>query len=97
MRKKLRYRGQRTTSFTARDTAELVEIRARQRTFGGAYLRTALGILGYSLTVLRLFDKRFYHIGILYAVFGFALFATAFFRAFSLINKIIAVVIFLVA
>ena len=36
-------------------------MRARQRTFDGAYTRTALGILGYALTVLKLFDRRFYH------------------------------------
>ena len=36
-----------------------VELRARQRTFDGAYTRGALANLGYSLTILRLFDKRF--------------------------------------
>ena len=39
----------------------VVEIRARQRTFDGAYGRSALGSMGYALTVLRLFDKRFYN------------------------------------
>lgn len=37
----------------------VVELRARQRTFDGAYTRGALANLGYSLTILRLFDKRF--------------------------------------
>lgn len=36
-----------------------VEIRARQRTFDGAYARGALADLGYGVTILRLFDKRF--------------------------------------
>lgn len=53
-------RGHRAQSFTPIDLTELVEIRARQRTFEGAYARTALGNLGYSLTVLKLFDRRFY-------------------------------------
>lgn len=53
-------RGHRAQSFTTIDLTELVEIRARQRTFEGAYARTALGNLGYSLTVLKLFDRRFY-------------------------------------
>lgn len=53
-------RGHRANSFRAGDINELVEIRARQRTFHGAYSRTALGILGSSLTILRLFDRRFY-------------------------------------
>lgn len=52
-------RGHRRQSFTASDINELVEIRARQRTFHGAYSRTALGSLGYALTILRLFDNRF--------------------------------------
>lgn len=36
-----------------------MELRARQRTFDGAYSRTALVNFGYALTVLRLFDKSF--------------------------------------
>ncbi len=40
--------------------SELVELRARQRTFHGAYSRSAMGNLGYALTILRLFDHRFY-------------------------------------
>lgn len=53
-------RGHRSYSFTASDVNELVELRARQRTFHGAYSRSALSALGYSLTILRLFDHRFY-------------------------------------
>lgn len=44
----------------ASDINELQEIRARQRTFHGAYNRTALGTLGYAVAILRLFDKRFH-------------------------------------
>jgi len=58
-----------------------VEIRARQRTFDGAYRRTALGNLGYSLAILRLFDRRFYAIGILYASLAGFLFILSFIRA----------------
>ncbi|KAI5121125.1 hypothetical protein M0805_002797 [Coniferiporia weirii] len=76
-----RYRGHRAHSFTAEDVNELVEIRARQRTFDGAYARTALGNLGYSLTVLKLFDKRFYRIGLLYAVLAVALFIVSILRS----------------
>ncbi|KAI6143484.1 hypothetical protein BKA82DRAFT_4186487 [Pisolithus tinctorius] len=61
------YRGHRASSFSAIDLIELNELRARQRTFDGAYRRTALACLGYALTVLRLFDVRFYKIGILYS------------------------------
>jgi hypothetical protein len=75
------YRGHRAQSFQPIDVNELVEIRARQRTFNGAYSRTALGNLSYSLAVLRLFDHRFYRIGVLYAVLAGLLFIVSFFRA----------------
>jgi hypothetical protein len=52
--------GHRRESFICADVDELVELRASQRTYNGAYVRTALGTLGYSLTVLRLFDRQFY-------------------------------------
>ena len=54
------HRGHRHYSFVASDVNELQEIRARQRTFHGAYNRTALGALGYALAILRLFDPRFH-------------------------------------
>ncbi|KAJ7630075.1 hypothetical protein DFH06DRAFT_1056718 [Mycena polygramma] len=76
-----RYRGHRANSFQAADLTELVELRARQRTFHGAYGRTALSNLGYSLTILRLFDPRFYRIGLLFAVLGASLYVLAFLRA----------------
>ncbi|KAJ7054702.1 hypothetical protein C8F01DRAFT_482648 [Mycena amicta] len=76
-----RYHGHRALSFTATDINELVELRARQRTFHGAYTRTALGNLGYALAILRLFDHRFYAIGLLFAILGVALYILAFLRA----------------
>lgn len=52
-------RGHRADSFRPIDVLELNELRARNRTFNGAYRRTALATLGYALTALRLFDSRF--------------------------------------
>ncbi|KAF8816936.1 hypothetical protein BYT27DRAFT_7205330 [Phlegmacium glaucopus] len=75
------YSGHRRASFQAADIKELVELRARQRTFHGAYSRTAIGSLGYALMILRLFDPTFHRIGLLFAVLGGALFVIAFFRA----------------
>ncbi|KAF8900433.1 hypothetical protein CPB84DRAFT_1028882 [Gymnopilus junonius] len=75
------YRGHRRHSFVASDVNELVEIRARQRTFHGAYSRTALGSLGYALTILRLFDRAFHRIGLLFAILGGLLFILAFIRS----------------
>lgn len=54
------YSGHRRQSYICVDGEQLVELRAHQRTYKGAYMRTALGVLGYSLTVLRLFDRHFY-------------------------------------
>ncbi|KAH9943920.1 hypothetical protein B0H21DRAFT_747582 [Amylocystis lapponica] len=74
------YRGQPAKLFYPEDSAELTELRARQRTFDGTYMRGALGSLGYAVTVLRLFDHRFHRIGIIYTVLAGALYALAFFR-----------------
>jgi len=54
------YRGHRRYSFVASDINELQELRARQRTFHGAYTRTALGALGYASMILRLFSPQFH-------------------------------------
>lgn len=43
------------------DIVELNELRARHRTFDGAYRRSALANLCYAVTVLRLFDVRFFN------------------------------------
>ncbi|KAJ5032614.1 uncharacterized protein L3040_009211 [Drepanopeziza brunnea f. sp. 'multigermtubi'] len=49
---------------------ELVEIRAAQRTFEGAYVRTALGQFSFALVVLKIFTAEFYSIGALFATYG---------------------------
>ena len=49
---------------------ELTEIRAAQRTFEGAYVRTALGQFSFALVVLKIFTAEFYSIGALFAVYG---------------------------
>ncbi|RGB28262.1 hypothetical protein C1646_673337 [Rhizophagus diaphanus] len=53
--------------------AELVEIRARQRTFEGAYWRTCLSSFGFALIILRIFEKDFYGIGLVFIAFGGAM------------------------
>jgi hypothetical protein len=47
---------------------ELVEIRAAQRTFEGAYIRTSLSQFSFALIVLKIFTSEFYSIGALFAV-----------------------------
>ncbi|KAL8828333.1 MAG: hypothetical protein Q9191_002651 [Dirinaria sp. TL-2023a] len=49
---------------------ELVELRAAQRTFEGAYIRTALGQFSFSLVILKIFTAEFYSIGALFAMYG---------------------------
>jgi hypothetical protein len=49
---------------------ELVEIRAAQRTFEGAYVRTALSQFSFALVVLKIFTAEFYSIGALFAIYG---------------------------
>lgn len=46
---------------------ELVEIRAAQRTFEGAYIRTSLSQFSFALIVLKIFTSEFYSIGIVSA------------------------------
>ncbi len=46
------YRGHRRDSFVPLDQAETVELRARFRTFHGAYTRTALLNLGFAAVIL---------------------------------------------
>ncbi|RMZ01753.1 hypothetical protein D0864_03381, partial [Hortaea werneckii] len=59
---------------------ELVEIRAAQRTFEGAYIRTSLGQFSFSLVVLKIFTAEFYSIGALFAVYGAGVLAVSAFR-----------------
>ena len=58
----------------------MVEIRAAQRTFEGAYVRTALGQLSFALVVVRIFTSEFYAIGALFAVYGAGILFISLFR-----------------
>ncbi|TID20052.1 hypothetical protein E2P81_ATG07358 [Venturia nashicola] len=59
---------------------ELVEIRAAQRTFEGAYIRTALGQFSFALVVLKIFTSEFYAIGALFATYGAGILGISLFR-----------------
>ncbi|KAM0462993.1 hypothetical protein ACHAPV_003118 [Trichoderma viride] len=62
---------------------ELVEIRAAQRTFEGAYMRTALGLFSFSLVILKVFTEEFYPIGALFAAFGTAILLVSVYRRYQ--------------
>ncbi|KAI8099224.1 uncharacterized protein BX664DRAFT_320724 [Halteromyces radiatus] len=60
--------------------SELQDLRARQRTFEGAYWRTSLAAFSTGLLILKVFTREFYKIGITFFVFGLALLAIALWR-----------------
>ncbi|PFH57382.1 hypothetical protein XA68_15143 [Ophiocordyceps unilateralis] len=62
---------------------ELVEIRASQRTYEGAYMRTALGQFSFALVVLKIFTREFYPIGALFAAYGLAVLVVASYRRYQ--------------
>lgn len=60
----------------------LVEVRAAQRTFEGAYMRTALGQFSFALVILKIFTQEFYAIGALFAAYGSAVVLVAVHRRY---------------
>ncbi|CAK7265777.1 hypothetical protein SEPCBS119000_001685 [Sporothrix epigloea] len=62
---------------------ELIELRAAQRTFEGAYMRTALSQFSFALVVLKIFTAEFYAIGALFAVYGVAVMLVAIYRRYE--------------
>jgi uncharacterized membrane protein YidH (DUF202 family) len=62
--------------------SRLVEIRAAQRTFEGAYMRTALSQFSFALIILKIFTSEFYAIGALFACFGIAIMVVAMYRRY---------------
>ncbi|EAW08015.1 uncharacterized protein ACLA_027370 [Aspergillus clavatus NRRL 1] len=59
---------------------EMVEVRAAQRTFEGAYVRTALSQFSFALVVLKIFTSEFYSTGALFAVYGTGVLIIGLFR-----------------
>lgn len=64
-------------------TQELVEIRAAQRTFEGAYIRTALGQFSFALVILKIFTQEFYSIGALFATYGAGILLVSVYRRYE--------------
>ena len=59
---------------------ELVEVRAAQRTFEGAYVRTSLSQFSFALIVLKIFTSEFYSIGALFAIYGAGVLLVSWYR-----------------
>ncbi|CAG8562955.1 18087_t:CDS:2 [Acaulospora morrowiae] len=53
---------------------------ARQRTFEGAYWRTCLASFGFSMLILRIFERSFYGIGVLFVAFGGVILVISYYR-----------------
>lgn len=70
-----------------------MELRAAQRTFEGAYVRTSLSQFSFALVVLKIFTAEFYSIGALFAVYGAGVLAVGGYRRregnrqFFVVNK----------
>lgn len=60
-----------------------MEIRAAQRTFEGAYMRTALSQFSFALIILKIFTSEFYAIGALFAVYGTTVILCAIYRRYQ--------------
>ncbi|KAL3433194.1 hypothetical protein BDV09DRAFT_197046 [Aspergillus tetrazonus] len=76
-RYRLRMHRARTVALT---NDEIVEVRAAQRTFEGAYIRTALSQFSFALVVLKIFTNEFYSTGALFAVYGTGVLIIGLFR-----------------
>ncbi|KAI6250537.1 hypothetical protein HI914_01882 [Erysiphe necator] len=70
----------RVPSHSPQKNCRLVEIRAAQRTFEGAYIRTALGQFTFALAILKIFSTEFYSIGVVYAIYGVSLLVVGLYR-----------------
>ncbi|KAJ1723099.1 hypothetical protein LPJ53_002539 [Coemansia erecta] len=66
---------------------ELLEVRARERTFDGAYWRTSVGLFGASLVILRVFGLSFFPVGLVFLALGLGFLAIGLFRRYKLLNK----------
>ncbi len=63
--------------------SRLTEIRAAQRTFEGAYIRTAIGQFSFALVVLKIFTAEFYSIGALFATYGVGIMLVSLYRRYE--------------
>jgi len=61
-----------------------LDIRAHQRTYQGAYVRTCLGCLSFSLLVMKLFSREFMPLGMVYQVYALVLCLASYLRSRNL-------------
>lgn len=61
-----------------------LDIRAHQRTYQGAYVRTCLGCLSFSLLVMKLFSREFMPLGMVYQIYALVLCLASYLRSRNL-------------
>ncbi|GMG39097.1 unnamed protein product [Ambrosiozyma monospora] len=64
--------------------AQKLDIRAHQRTYQGAYVRTCLGCLSFSLLIMKLFSKEFMPIGLVFQIYSLLICIIGYFRSKNL-------------
>ncbi|KAJ1830698.1 hypothetical protein LPJ63_004771 [Coemansia sp. RSA 2711] len=67
--------------------AELLEVRARERTFDGAYWRTSVGLFGASLVILRVFGLAFFPVGLVFLALGLGFLGIGLVRRHKLLSR----------
>lgn len=65
------------------DNGRKLDIRAHQRTYEGAYTRTAVGSIAFSIMIIKLFSKEFLPIGTIYTVYGMVVFLIGIYKSRS--------------
>lgn len=59
------------------------DIRAHQRTYEGAYTRSAIGCLSFAILIIKLFSREFLPIGIVYTIYGLIFYFLGVYKAAS--------------
>ncbi|AOW06456.1 hypothetical protein B0I72DRAFT_135512 [Yarrowia lipolytica] len=65
------------TPFPELNKDEKLDVRAMQRTFEGAYYRSAMGQLGFALLVLKVFSVKFMPVGTTFTACGILILVVA--------------------
>lgn len=60
-----------------------LDVRAHQRTYEGAYTRSAIGCLSFSILIIKLFSREFLPIGTIYTAYGCLLYFIGVVKALS--------------
>lgn len=85
----LRRLGHRNSTFHHLPRDQKLDVRATQRTFEGAYIRTALGQLSFALIILKIFSREFLPIGTVFTIQGFVILVIGLYRRKNTARKII--------